>query len=825
MFFLIFLFVASLVVSLFLTPKPKLPNATPGKLSDVNFPRATEGAPIPRIYGTLKFKAPNTIWQGDFESRPIKKRVATGLFSHKNQTIGYRYFLGLDLAICMGPKFTFRRIWAGNYELWNGCLASDACENVITINLPKLFGGDDKQGGFTGDIALYCGNYDQSQDPYLQSKIFPTNANQVPAYNGTAHMVFRHCNFGNTTSIQPIYVEGSCFPDSLDLAQFLIMPNGLDMNPVGILHHIYADDWGSLGVDASKINEDQWRSVAETIFNEANGMSLEVTNPSQASDAVKEILSQINATTYQNPSTGEYDLILIRDDYIFDDLPILGPSQIKSITNFTKVLWSETFNTVRIKFIDRNQDYKDGVVAMQQDFALVRFQKKVRAQEIPMQGCYEPVLANTLAARELSNLNVPLYSGELQLNRIGSALPPGKVFRLQWPEYNIVDMVVRVRKLGLGTLQDGTVSMSFVQDVFSIAATVMAPPVVSPYTPPDTSAQPIVAPIIYDLPYWLDDNAGIHSIAGTQSVGVFAKAPGPYSIGFNGYVVGTPTDAEVLTTEQYSKTASLVSAIDIYDGFVAGMLPTLIIENVTDPAVLTNGDALSGNGLFMIDSELFAFDTFVDNGDGTFTLTNVYRALMDTVYSAHAAASVIYIFNGQDGFITGSFTIGTAFDLKLADVTSSSEYATPAALPHTPVTRAGAPLPPDGLAIDGTRATTTTGDAGGSVSLSWLYRSRVAAPAVLAPESAAADAPEAGTLYKVEAVLPDASVVLIADDVVASPLVVNLTEAMAGDTTLRVWSKFGTTLSYTPAIYPVHVLGYITIDADRITIDGNGILI
>jgi hypothetical protein len=822
MFFLVALFFVSLVVSVIFTPKPKISNATPGKLSDVNFPRANEGDPVPRIYGTLKFKAPNTIWSGNFKSVAIKKKVKTGLFSSKKQTIGYKYYIGMDLAVCLGPNFTFRRLWAGNYELWNGCLTE--CENVIKINLPNLFGGQDKAGGWTGFVALYCGSYDQNQDSYLQKAIYPNNEGQVPAYNGIAHMVLRGCYIGNTTSMQPIYIEGSCFPDSLGLNGRHIMSNGLDMNPIAVLHHIFTDDWGNLGIDPAKINVEQWREFALTVFNERNGMSLEVTNAAQAGDAVKEILAQVAATLYQNPATGLYDLIGLRNDYDIDLLPVLGPDEISVVSDFNKILWSQTYNTVRVKYTDRNQKYLPDVTALAQDFANIRYQNKVLPQEITMQGVYEPEVGNMIAARELSNINVPLYSTKLTLNRMGSALPPGAAFVFVWPEYGIERMVMRVRKLGLGTLENGEVSMDVVQDVFSVAEVIMSPPGTSPYIPPDTSPKPITTFDVFSLPYWLDYNSQLGTMAGEQSIGLFAVAPSPYSTAFNAYIVGTE-DAEVLSQAPYADTAKLVAPLDKYEGFVEGVVPTLNIVSVTNPELLLNGSGRAANGLFMLNDEIMSFDTFVDNEDGTYTLQNVYRALFDTVYTAATVDDVLYFFEGQEAFLDDSFAVGEAFGLKLADISSSSQDDNPAVINVVPVDRLAAPLPPDNLALDGVRAADASSIVGASLSLSWAARNRLTAGSAVVLETDAADDPEPGTTYRLDVVSEvTGDVIATQDDIAASPVDVVITLAMQGPLRLEVRAKVGTKVSFNPAIYPLQIFGSLTIDANRVTIDGNGIL-
>jgi hypothetical protein len=115
--FVIAAFVVGLIASLFLAPKPKIENARASTLSDLNFPRAKEGDPKPWFVGKVRNKGPNTLWAGDFEARPIKKKVKTGLFSSKKQIVGYNtssvwlWIGGLDRALrCIGfgaPKTNY----------------------------------------------------------------------------------------------------------------------------------------------------------------------------------------------------------------------------------------------------------------------------------------------------------------------------------------------------------------------------------------------------------------------------------------------------------------------------------------------------------------------------------------------------------------------------------------------------------------------------------------------------------------------------------------------------------------------------------------------
>jgi hypothetical protein len=100
--FLLLLFIATTVVGQLLTPKPKFDSPQPNALGDFRFPTAQEGRAIPVIFGTVKMTGGNTVWWGDLQIVPIKKRVKTGLFSHSNIITGYKYYIGVQYALCQG---------------------------------------------------------------------------------------------------------------------------------------------------------------------------------------------------------------------------------------------------------------------------------------------------------------------------------------------------------------------------------------------------------------------------------------------------------------------------------------------------------------------------------------------------------------------------------------------------------------------------------------------------------------------------------------------------------------------------------------------------
>src|ERR1043165_8482750 len=87
----------SIVLSELLRPKPKLENARPAGLGDFSFPTATEGRPVPLVWGTVKISGPNVVWYGDLSQTAQRKKIKTGLWSSKRITTGFKYYVGLKL--------------------------------------------------------------------------------------------------------------------------------------------------------------------------------------------------------------------------------------------------------------------------------------------------------------------------------------------------------------------------------------------------------------------------------------------------------------------------------------------------------------------------------------------------------------------------------------------------------------------------------------------------------------------------------------------------------------------------------------------------------
>lgn len=747
MWFAIALLAGAFIVTALLAPKAKVENARAGSLADFTFPRADEGDPVGLLYGTVRLRSPNTIWTGNFRSEAITKKVKTGLFSSKRQTVGYKYYIGMDLALCLGPGVSIKRIWFGKDVAWSGAMSG---EGTINLNLPEFYGGEEKNGGIAGTIAFYGGALTQTQDAYLAAQIGPN----VPRYNGICHAVFRDFYLGNSTSIEAINFEAQCFTNTLGLGAKAVMPNGLDMNPVEILYDLYVNFWGRLGVDPGLLDTVNFTECANVVYDEGNGMSLEVAKANSGGDLTKEVIRQIGGILYQDIENAKIKLKLIRRDYDVATLPVLTPASVKEIKSYTKKLWDETYNQVRVKYTNRANEYKDAT-ALWQDFANINMQQRVRSTDVSMPGVYVSETANIIAAREGSELNVPLFQCEFEANRTIQSLRPGDCFILSWPEYGLTGSVMRIRKFDAGELANGKIGVMCVQDEFSADDVVFAEPPPTQWTPPTLTPDPITVAAVFPAPYYFQKAASDIVTGPTDALlWALARRPDAQSQAYNMQTSLDNFATAAMSAEEahYSGAAQIIAAYAAATGFATGndaSATGIVIGNLDGVFVPTTATAsaiqTTGVNLMRIDNEIMSYQTVATTGlpAGQYRLTNIQRGLFDTPIEAHAAAAPVFFLSSVDGLGETIFAGTDTPRARLQDRAPQGTYPLNLAADIGPVTidrRAERPMQPTNLLYAGVRSGSAARNAAATVA--WRERNRT--DATIRFRADATQAPEAG---------------------------------------------------------------------------------
>lgn len=707
-FTLLALFAVFLVLSTILKPKPKIENAKPAGLGDFKFPTAMEGRPVPLIWGTVKQEGPNVVWYGDLRSKAITEKVKTGLFSSKRVTTGYKYFIGIQMALCRGgtsPVGSLRRIWIGDKELWTGDANTDAF--AIDINEPNFLGGNDLgQGGIVGTLRFYRGSMTQTANTYLSAH--QSVGGQTPAYRGTCYAVWEQGYIGDNTSIKPWAFELRRIPNGLGLGAQASINSGNDANPMNVIYEILTNtEWG-LGQPSADIDTSDFTDAAITLYDEGNGFSFLLDNKIEVQELLRLIEQQIDGVVYLDRTTGKWRINLARGGYTLGDQTALTPANVLEINQFSRGSWADTSNNVLVKFDNRDIEYKETYAAAQ-DMANVKIQgNKVVSVEVTYPGVKDGDLANQLAWRYLRTLAIPMARADLVVDRTLWNHNPGDVVRWTDPDLGFTDLPMRITKIDLGKLEEGRISVTLVQDIFVHDTGVFAAPGATNWTPPPQNvvAIPTSDSLVFEAPrkfITLSDQSGVLDrvwcaarYQGDSAVDMdIVSRPGSGSYTDAGDIADFTVAGKLLSGITAAGTQGSISLTIVPDPDSLVFLTELLEEAYTAEDI---GQSLSG--LLMIGNEFFAFRSITVSG-GNLSCTNGYRGLLDSAPASHATNDRVWVLFGN--LTDRAFTAGGNVDIKLLprSPTQSLLESSATAISLTMDNRGRRPYPPVRLTVNG----------------------------------------------------------------------------------------------------------------------------
>lgn len=241
-----------------------------------------------------------------------------------------------------------------------------------------------------------------------------------------------------------------------------------DMNPAHIIRECLTDpDWG-MGYPEADVDDTSFMAAADTLYTEGMGMSLLWDRQIPLEDFIKEVLKHIDAALYVDRTTGKFVLKLVRADYIEANLLLLDESNVEGIDNPTTTTFGELVNSITVNYWDYKTG-KTGSVSVD-DPAMIQMQGAVINTTMQYTGFTNPDIAARVAQRDLRSLSSPLLSCTITANRVARNLNLGDAFKLNWPDLEIDNVVMRVTGLDLGDGRSNKVRITAGQDVFAMPA-------------------------------------------------------------------------------------------------------------------------------------------------------------------------------------------------------------------------------------------------------------------------------------------------------------------------------------------------------------------
>lgn len=654
----------------------------------------------------------------------------------KSVTVGYRYYAGMHLALCHGPVDSLNRIVVGERTAWEGRLTASG---RIAINQPDLFGGDEREGGIVGAVDLVMGDASDGQNDYLAAKL---GAN-VPAFRGVVSLVLRQPQL---SAMNP-YIK----PWSAELTRILRRSDGSpqwysdkadidgDMNPAHILYECLTDRTWGRGYSTAEIDDASFRAAADTLYAERFGLSILWDQQQDIEAFIERILQHIDGSLYVSPRTGLFTLKLTRDDYDAATLLELNETNLIRLESFERTLPEELVNQVTLSYHDRETD-KSVSISVQDIAGIERSLGEIKDAKVSYEGVANGALAARLAMRDLRQLSSPLAKITLVANRTAAGLNIGDVFKLAWPELRIEQLILRVAQIGYGTLADGRVRITCVEDVFGLPDAVYLAPAESGWVDPRQAPIPANFVSVGELPYWTI----VRELTGESTA---AQAEIDPDGGFLSVSAVRPSAAAINYAVLTRQGSAAFEKIGVGDFIPSCVLANDIGQTETVLNVLygVDLDLVTLDTYALVDGELVAVQG-IDLAVGTVT---VDRGMLDTVPAKHAAGARLYFVEGGQFFNTSQYLSGETVQTKVLPATGMGVLpeASATAIGYTFARRQIRPYPPGKVRVNNLDYSVTY--ITGPLTVSWAHRSRVLQTVYLVTQAEGNIGSEPGTTYTV----------------------------------------------------------------------------
>lgn len=285
-------------------------------------------------------------------------------------------------------------------------------------------------------------------------------------------------------------------------SQFTSDTNIMAMNPAHIIYECLTNrEWGR-GLPRDVIDGPAFERAAQTLYDERFGLCLKWARRDSIQTFVQSVLDHINATIYSDRETALLTIKLIRGDYDRHTLPLYDVfNGILEIRESTTTTISAAVNEVVVTYRDPINN-EDKTVRAQNLATLQSTGGSFLSMAKPYPGVPTAALAVRLAQRDLRANAEGLRRFTLLMNRSAWKIAPGDVIRIQDVSRNVPDMVVRVARIEDGNASNGAISLTVVQDVFTLPKTSFVEQQPNTWEPPNF--QPCIGRHqVIEAPYFL----------------------------------------------------------------------------------------------------------------------------------------------------------------------------------------------------------------------------------------------------------------------------------------------------------------------------------
>lgn len=505
-----------------------------------------------------------------------------------------------------------------------------------------------------------------------------------------------------------VYFAG---PLGIDYTDGYICPiDSGDINPIHKIREVLTD-YTAMNKPEAMINDANFMAAADRIWDEGLGVSGSFTEKS-CKEAIDELLYHIEAGIRVNRQTGLYEIVLFRDDLLdLDNAQLFDKSNIKTFSIETANI-DDVINSVNVNYYDR--DYiKDSSFSLDELGSILSNQSNAETLDFPyfMNRRNAELVGNW----KLKQLSTPTRKGSFTTGKYDARkINRYDVVKLTWHNQNMIEVPIRIMKIGLGDGRDNTVTLDWVEVIpYSsiVFPTINVDPPTSNVLPPQPNQS-----VAFEMPYF----EAVQRFGQTQ---VDTELANNLDLGYLMVATKKPQNNSInalLYTDNgtgYQQT-SIVDYCPVVqlDQDISYLDTSFAVKNVSSISQAEVGT------LILCDEELMVYQNY----DDVTKILTVKRAALDTVPKPHFQDAVFYFYDAFSAFDSEQYVLSEVIDAKVLTTTPSGvqELADATVLSVEMDARAIRPYPPANVKINNAYYPAELASNADMV-LTWVDRNRV----------------------------------------------------------------------------------------------------
>lgn len=428
-----------------------------------------------------------------------------------------------------------------------------------------------------------------------------------------------------------------------------------DINPVHKIREIITDDT-AMNKPEAMINDANFMAAADRIWDEGLGVSGSFTEKS-CKEAIDELLYHIEAGIRVNRQTGLYEIVLFRDDLLdLDNAQLFDKSNIKTFSIETANI-DDVINSVNVNYYDR--DYiKDSSFSLDELGSILSNQSNAETLDFPyfMNRRNAELVGNW----KLKQLSTPTRKGTFTTGKYDARkINRYDVVKLTWHNQNMIEVPIRIMKIGLGDGRDNTVTLDWVEVIpYSsiVFPTINVDPPTSAVLPPQPNQS-----IAFEMPYL----EAVQRFGQTQVDTELANNP---DLGYLMVATKKPQNNSInalLFTDngtgyQQSSIVDYCPVVQL-DQDISYLDTSFAVKNVSAISQAEVGT------LILCDEELMVYQSY----DDVTKILTVKRAALDTVPKPHLQDAVFYFYDAFSALDSEQYVLSEVVDAKVLTTTPS----------------------------------------------------------------------------------------------------------------------------------------------------------